>query len=71
MFAFGYALVPIYRTSAMRSHQRAGAFQCKRRRRGGNTQIDLTRTVTIEFTPTRGPWDFRPAQSTVDVHPGR
>jgi cytochrome c oxidase assembly protein subunit 11 len=73
MFAFGYALVPIYRTICealgtnvlARSEAQSGADVA------ANSQVDLTRTVTIEFDANaRGPWDFRPAQSTVDVHPG-
>jgi cytochrome c oxidase assembly protein subunit 11 len=73
MFAFGYALVPIYRTICdalginvlALSEVQSGADVA------ANTQVDLTRTVTIEFDANaRGPWDFRPAQSTLDVHPG-
>jgi cytochrome c oxidase assembly protein subunit 11 len=73
MFAFGYALVPIYRTICdalginvlALSEVQSGADVA------ANAQVDLTRTVTIEFDANaRGPWDFRPAQPTVDVHPG-
>ena len=36
-----------------------------------NTQVDLTRTVTVEFDAnSRGPWHFKPAQNTIQVHPG-
>jgi cytochrome c oxidase assembly protein subunit 11 len=36
-----------------------------------NTQVDLTRTVTVEFDANaRGPWDFKPAKSSLQVHPG-
>ena len=75
MFGFGYALVPIYRTICealgvnvlARAEVQSGDV-------GGtvaNSQIDLARTVTIEFDANaRGPWDFKPAQATVDVHPG-
>ena len=39
--------------------------------RSRNSQVDLARTVTIEFDANaRGPWDFKPAQARVDVHPG-
>jgi len=75
MFGFGYALVPIYRTicealgvnvlarAEVQSGEAGGAV--------GNTQVDLSRTVTIEFDAnSRGPWDFKPAQAKVDVHPG-
>jgi cytochrome c oxidase assembly protein subunit 11 len=36
-----------------------------------NTQIDTTRTITVEFDAnSRGPWDFKPAQRSLQVHPG-
>jgi len=39
--------------------------------RSANTQVDLTRTVTVEFDANaRGPWDFKPAMASVQVHPG-
>ncbi len=75
MFGFGYALVPIYRTiceaiginvlarAEVQSGEAVGATL--------NSQVDLGRTVTIEFDANaRGPWDFKPAQAKVDVHPG-
>lgn len=76
MFAFGYALVPLYKaicefTSinilALGDQQVPGATS----RAAANTQIDLSRTVTVEFDANaRGPWDFKPAQRSVQVHPG-
>src|SRR5437764_7215883 len=75
MFGFGYALVPIYRTicEALGVNVLARA-EVQSGEAGGtvaNSQIDLARTVTIEFDANaRGPWDFKPAQATVDVHPG-
>ncbi|HEX7440050.1 MAG TPA: cytochrome c oxidase assembly protein [Caldimonas sp.] len=75
MFGFGYALVPIYQTiceaiginvlarAEVQSGEAVGATL--------NSQVDLGRTVTIEFDANaRGPWDFKPAQAKVDVHPG-
>ena len=36
-----------------------------------NTQVDTTRLITIEFDANaRGPWHFKPAQRSVQVHPG-
>ncbi|HEY2560454.1 MAG TPA: cytochrome c oxidase assembly protein [Caldimonas sp.] len=73
MFAFGYAMVPIYRTICdvlgtnvlARSEVQSGADA------PANPQVDLGRTVRIEFDANaRGPWDFKPAQASVDVHPG-
>ena len=77
MFGFAYALVPIYRTICEAlginvlslSEQRSGAAGAGRD--AVNTQVDLTRTITVEFDANaRGPWDFKPAQRTVQVHPG-
>ena len=76
MFAFGYALVPIYRhiCEALGINVLAVA---ERRIPGvasslpANTQIDTTRTITIEFDANaRGPWDFKPAVRSVEVRPG-
>ena len=76
MFGFGYALVPIYRTicEALGVNVLARAEVQSGDSGGGavsNSQVDLSRTVTIEFDANaRGPWDFKPAQPTIDVHPG-
>jgi cytochrome c oxidase assembly protein subunit 11 len=76
MFGFGYALVPLYRaicdalginvlSIAERATSGAGTAQPR------NTQVDTTRTVTIEFDANaRGPWDFKPALRSIKVHPG-
>ena len=78
MFAFGYALVPIYRTICdalgvnvlSRSELLSAAGGVSRD--AGNTQVDASRTVTVEFDANaRGPWDFKPAQPSIDVHPGQ
>lgn len=76
MFAFGYALVPIYKAIcemtginilSLGESQIPGA----RSNIAANTQIDKTRTITVEFDANaRGPWDFKPAQRSVQVHPG-
>ena len=76
MFGFGYALVPMYRAIcnalginvlSVSELQTSDAPH----RDAANTQVDLTRSVTIEFDANaRGPWDFKPAQRSVTVHPG-
>ncbi|TAG35042.1 MAG: cytochrome c oxidase assembly protein [Polaromonas sp.] len=76
MFCFGYALVPIYRAIcemtginvlALGDRLIPGATP----KLPANTQVDLTRTVTVEFDAnSRGPWHFKPAQNTLKVHPG-
>ncbi len=76
MFAFGYALVPLYKAIcevtginvlALGEQIVAGG----KRPLPANTQVDTSRTITVEFDAnSRGPWDFKPAQRSVQVHPG-
>lgn len=77
MFGFGYALVPLYRAICdalginvlSASELKAAAFG--RDGPASNTQVDRSRTVTVEFDANaRGPWDFKPAQRSIEVHPG-
>ena len=73
MFAFGYAMVPIYRTicEALGVNVIARGEQQGVSDATSNTQVDLSRTVTVEFDANaRGPWDFKPETARVDVHPG-
>lgn len=79
MFGFGYALVPMYRAICdalginvlTLSEQRIATGSWSGRKAAVNTQVDTTRLVTIEFDANaRGPWDFRPAQRSLQVHPG-
>lgn len=76
MFAFGYALVPIYKSIcemtginilALGEQVLSGQKVDVR----PNTQVDFSRTITVEFDAnSRGPWEFKPAQRSVQVHPG-
>ena len=76
MFAFGYALVPIYKSIcemtginilALGEQVIAG----KSTKVPANTQVDTSRTITVEFDAnSRGPWEFKPAQRSIQVHPG-
>jgi len=76
MFAFGYALVPIYRTicTALGINVLSLAeldVQGGARANPANTQVDLSRSITIEFDGNaRGPWEFKPEKRSVVVHPG-
>lgn len=75
MFGFGYALVPLYKhicealgINVLSVSERVATGQA-----GGhvNTQVDRTRTITVEFDANaRGPWDFKPALRSLQVHPG-
>ena len=65
MFAFGYALVPIFKSICELTGINILAAL------PANTQVDLSRSITVEFDANaRGPWEFKPAQRSVVVHPG-
>jgi cytochrome c oxidase assembly protein subunit 11 len=76
MFSFGYALIPIYKhlcevtginILAIGEKQVPGGSNA----RPDNTQVDRSRTITVEFDANaRGPWDFKPAVRSIQVHPG-
>ncbi len=76
MFGFGYALVPMYKhicealginVLSLSDQRISGAS----RTMPANTQVDTSRTITVEFDAnSRGPWEFQPAQRSVQVHPG-
>lgn len=76
MFGFGYALVPLYKAFceatginilALGDQNIAGAETPM----SANTQVDMSRLITVEFDAnSRGPWDFKPARSHLQVHPG-
>ncbi len=75
MFGFGYALVPIYKSICealgINVLSRAERMAVGQHGKSGNTQIDRTRTITVEFDANvRGLWDFKPAQRSMQVHPG-
>src|SRR5215510_13689657 len=73
MFAFGYALVPLYKhiCEALGIDVLSLGENGGKRERPANTQIDTTRSITVEFDANaRGPWDFKPAVASLQVHPG-
>jgi cytochrome c oxidase assembly protein subunit 11 len=77
MFGFGYAMVPMYKSIcealginvlSLSERQTSGI---RGPADGHNTQIDRSRSITVEFDANaRGPWDFKPAQRSLQVHPG-
>ena len=75
MFAFGYALVPLYKAICEATGINVLALT-ERTVPGAqpkvlNTQVDRSRTITVEFdVNARGPWHFKPAVRTLQVHPG-
>jgi cytochrome c oxidase assembly protein subunit 11 len=80
MFAFGYALVPMYRAIcevtginilALSELQVPGGASGGKDVKTGNTQVDKTRTITVEFDANaRGLWEFHPEVRSMQVHPG-
>lgn len=79
MFAFGYALVPLYKAICEATGINILALS-ERNLPGSlgssgvlakNSQVDVSRRITVEFDANaRGPWEFAPAQRSVTVHPG-
>lgn len=77
MFGFGYALVPLYKAIceatginvlALSERDVPGSKSVSPQ----NTQVDESRWVTVEFDANaRGPWDFKPAQRSLEVRPGQ
>ncbi len=76
MFGFGYALVPMYK--AICEFTGINVLAIGERNITGlgntlpaNTQVDTSRTITVEFDANaRGPWSFKPAVRSLQVHPG-
>ena len=69
MFGFGYALVPVYRQICVA----LGIYNLEQPAAVVNTQVDASRTVSVEFDSNSHdvPWRFRPLVNSVDVNPGR
>jgi cytochrome c oxidase assembly protein subunit 11 len=72
MFGFGFALVPFYEkiceVAGLRTLWQPGQVEAS----AANTQVDLTRTVSVEFDSNVRmlPWTFKPMAPSVQVHPG-
>lgn len=70
MFGFGFALVPLYEriceVTGIRNLLKADHLPV------GNSQIDTSRTVTVEFDSNthKLPWTFRPVSGHLELHPG-
>jgi len=80
MFGFGYALIPIYKhiceltgvnILALSEKDIPGQSARATAASVANTQVDTTRTITVEFDANaRGPWEFKPEKRSIQVHPG-
>jgi cytochrome c oxidase assembly protein subunit 11 len=70
MFGFGFALVPFYQKIC----EATGLWNLLNPDQvtAANTQVDLSRTVTIEFDANvrELPWDFKPEVASIKAHPG-
>jgi cytochrome c oxidase assembly protein subunit 11 len=70
MFGFGYALVPFYNKICEVTGINTGDSQVLAK----NTQVDASRTVTLEFdanVDAKLPWKFEPMQKSITLHPGQ
>ncbi|MDX5299868.1 MAG: cytochrome c oxidase assembly protein [Gammaproteobacteria bacterium] len=73
MFAFGFALVPLYEVFCEITGingKTGGRYEAS----AADLQVDTSRTVEVQFTAQNGPdmpWEFHPAQRSVQVHPGQ
>ncbi|OLL33472.1 cytochrome c oxidase assembly protein [Burkholderia sp. SRS-W-2-2016] len=71
MFGFGFALIPMYRAICEITGVNNLVQRDTTAREAKNTQVDMSRTVSIEFDANaRGPLGFMPEQRSMDVHPG-
>ncbi|WP_321946840.1 cytochrome c oxidase assembly protein [Paraburkholderia sp. J10-1] len=71
MFGFGFALVPMYRAICQVTGINNLVQRDATEREARNTQVDMTRTISVEFDANaRGLLGFRPEQTSLDVHPG-
>ncbi|MDG1163446.1 MAG: cytochrome c oxidase assembly protein [Burkholderiales bacterium] len=69
MFAFGYALVPLYKKIC----EVTGVYDLIKPDEIVNTQVDESRTVVMEFdanTRSEIGWQLVPLNFKMDVHPG-
>ncbi|MGE4056647.1 MAG: cytochrome c oxidase assembly protein [Vicinamibacterales bacterium] len=70
MFGFGFALVPFY----YKICDVVGLNNIQNADQVANTQVDTSRTLTLEFdanTRNELPWQFHPTETSVKVHPGQ
>jgi cytochrome c oxidase assembly protein subunit 11 len=71
MFGFGYAMVPLYQKIC----EITGIYDVEKADAPpANSQVEYNRLVTLEFDANIRsdlPWQFRPLQTSVKVHPGQ
>lgn len=70
MFGFGFALVPFYKKIC----EVTGINDLQKADKVVNTQVDKSRTLVLELDANLRndlPWEFRPLERSVRVHPGQ
>ena len=77
MFAFGYALVPLYKAicDITGINVLALSDEINKKTKPLNSQIDKTRLITVDFDANEGAqtksiWSFKPEKRTLQAHPG-
>jgi cytochrome c oxidase assembly protein subunit 11 len=71
MFAFGFALVPLYDVICDITGLNGRVTEA---RASDGLQADEDRTITVEFVASLAsgmPWEFRPQVSKMQIHPGK
>lgn len=75
MFAFGFALVPLYGLVCdIAGINRSGKANFVSEAQLRSYQVDAGRTITVEFDATVEsgmPWEFRPQIRKMEIHPGQ
>lgn len=72
MFGFGYAMIPLYSVLCKVTGINGKTDTVASLPKGGLV-VDTSRTITVEFTGLASsglPWDFKPEQNEIKVHPG-
>jgi cytochrome c oxidase assembly protein subunit 11 len=73
MFAFGWALIPLYDVFCEwtgLNGKTGGPYAYE----AESAEVDTTRLVTVQFTSSNNAgmsWEFRPLQRQIEVHPGQ
>jgi cytochrome c oxidase assembly protein subunit 11 len=74
MFAFGFALVPLYDVFCDLTGLNGKTGPIVEAAAIAGQQVDRSRTVTVEFVATLNQsmdWEFRPTEGELQIHPGK
>jgi cytochrome c oxidase assembly protein subunit 11 len=75
MFAFSFALVPLYNAFCKVTglNGKAGGQSFAMQSEDKEEKIDVNRTITVQFLVTNNanlPWTIKPNVASIDLHPG-